>query len=39
MQAIIFANRIGDELAPLDQYYCPALRCFPLATSLPLSIP
>ena len=25
MQAIIFANRIGDELAPLDQYYCPAL--------------
>ncbi|WP_064791749.1 sugar phosphate nucleotidyltransferase [Shewanella woodyi] len=25
MQAIIFANRIGDELAPLDQHYCPAL--------------
>jgi mannose-1-phosphate guanylyltransferase/phosphomannomutase len=25
MQAIIFANRIGDELAPLEQYYCPAL--------------
>ncbi|NRD74671.1 NDP-sugar synthase [Shewanella sp. VB17] len=25
MQAIIFANRTGDELAPLDQYYCPAL--------------
>ncbi|WP_299811329.1 NDP-sugar synthase [uncultured Shewanella sp.] len=25
MQAIIFANRDGKELAPLDSYYCPAL--------------
>ena len=25
MKAIIFANRMGDELAPLDQHYCPAL--------------
>lgn len=25
MQAIIFANRNGNELAPLDRYYCPAL--------------
>ncbi|WP_076411076.1 NDP-sugar synthase [Shewanella sp. UCD-KL12] len=25
MQAIIFANRTGDELAPLNSHYCPAL--------------
>ncbi|GIU36908.1 NDP-sugar synthase [Shewanella schlegeliana] len=25
MQAIIFANRNGSELAPLNNYYCPAL--------------
>ena len=25
MQAIIFANRLGDELTPLNHYYCPAL--------------
>ncbi|MCL1095747.1 sugar phosphate nucleotidyltransferase [Shewanella kaireitica] len=25
MQAIIFANRNGNELAPLDSHYCPAL--------------
>ena len=25
MQAIIFANRNGNELAPLDTHYCPAL--------------
>lgn len=25
MQAIIFANRNGSELAPLSSYYCPAL--------------
>ncbi|ABZ76072.1 nucleotidyl transferase [Shewanella halifaxensis HAW-EB4] len=25
MQAIIFANRDGNELAPLNRYYCPAL--------------
>lgn len=25
MQAIIFANRTGNELAPLEQYYCSAL--------------
>lgn len=24
MQAIIFANRTGDELAPLNDHYCPA---------------
>ncbi|WP_299570546.1 NDP-sugar synthase [uncultured Shewanella sp.] len=29
MQAIVFANRNGNELAPLDQQYCPAL--LPLA--------
>lgn len=25
MQAIVFANRNGNELTPLDQHYCPAL--------------
>ncbi|WOT06332.1 NDP-sugar synthase [Shewanella youngdeokensis] len=25
MQAIIFANRHGNELAPLNEHYCPAL--------------
>ncbi|MCL1067125.1 NDP-sugar synthase [Shewanella olleyana] len=25
MQAIVFANRNGNELAPLNQHYCPAL--------------
>ncbi|WP_299791133.1 NDP-sugar synthase [uncultured Shewanella sp.] len=25
MQAIIFANRLGDELSPLNRHYCPAL--------------
>ncbi|WP_144209702.1 sugar phosphate nucleotidyltransferase [Shewanella donghaensis] len=25
MQAIVFANRYGNELAPLNQQYCPAL--------------
>jgi len=25
MQAIIFANRLGDELTPLNHFYCPAL--------------
>ncbi|WP_394494346.1 sugar phosphate nucleotidyltransferase [Shewanella sp. ENK2] len=25
MQAIVFANRTGNELAPLNQQYCPAL--------------
>ncbi|MDO6641205.1 MULTISPECIES: NDP-sugar synthase [unclassified Shewanella] len=29
MQAIVFANRNGNELAPLNQQYCPAL--LPLA--------